>query len=144
MTSSQLRAQSISQLRMSSFIHREPIQCVMSSNRVMQITWSGVTALLAIAVCSPGIVYGQTEVGGATINGSVLDPSSAAVSGAKVKIFSSATGYSREIPSSDAGLYTLIRVPVGTYTLTAEKSGFKKFQRENLRLDVGALATVDI
>lgn len=116
----------------------------MSSNRVMQITWSGVTALLSIAVCSLGIVYGQTEVGGATINGSVLDPSSAAVSGAKVKITSSATGYSREIPSSDAGLYTLIRVPVGTYTLTAEKSGFKKFQRENLRLDVGALATVDI
>ena len=56
--------------------------------------------------------FSQSEIGGASINGTVLDPSGAAIAGARVTTKSSQTGYTRTVTSNEAGLYTVSRVPV--------------------------------
>jgi len=89
-------------------------------------------------------LYAQSEVGGATLNGTITDPSGAAVAGAKVTAVDQGTGFARPAVSNDAGLYSLVRLPVGTYTLTVEQKGFQITKRTDIALGVGAVATVDV
>jgi hypothetical protein len=58
------------------------------------------------------------------IVGSVLDPTGAVIPDAKVTAVQKETGFSRSTVSSGAGTYTLAALPVGTYTVRAEHSGF--------------------
>ncbi|HLH00785.1 MAG TPA: carboxypeptidase regulatory-like domain-containing protein [Bryobacteraceae bacterium] len=89
-------------------------------------------------------LYGQAPVGGATLNGTVTDPSGAAVAGAKVTAENLATGLTRSTTTTAAGLYNFPDLPVGTYDLTVEQSGFKSVKRTGITLAVGAVATLDI
>ena len=87
--------------------------------------------------------FAQSEVGGATLTGTVLDVQGSSVSGAKVLVTNTQTGLVREMVSTESGLYNFQRLPVGTYTLTVEFEGFKTFRRENLQLGVGAVVSID-
>ncbi|MBI1788767.1 MAG: TonB-dependent receptor [Acidobacteria bacterium] len=91
-----------------------------------------------------GGMFAQTEVGGATLNGTVTDPSGAAVAGAKVTALETRTGFSRTTATGDAGLYSLVRLPVGMYDLTIEMQGFQAVKRPAIELRVGALLTLDV
>ena len=102
-------------------------------------------AFLGAVVClvlSFGL-FAQSEVGGATITGTVSDPSGASVLGAKVTVLSDQTGYSRAVETNAAGLFTFVRVPVGRYTVTIEMPGFKPVKRTNVDLGVGAVLNLD-
>src|SRR5882672_4379861 len=99
--------------------------------------------LLCLLPAAAGL-YAQSEVGGATLNGTITDPSGAAVAGAKVTAVEQGTGFARPAISNDAGLYSLIRLPVGTYTLTVEMKGFQIAKRTDIALNVGAVATIDV
>ncbi len=88
-------------------------------------------------------LYGQSEVGGATIAGTVTDPSGAAVANAKVTVTSKSTGFTRTSETNLTGLYNMLRLPVGTYDLTVEASGFKASKRSGIALSVGAQLTLD-
>jgi len=59
-----------------------------------------------------------------TLTGEVLDPSKASISGAKVTATNLATGQKREATSDASGRYTIPDVRIGTYTVTAEQTGF--------------------
>jgi outer membrane receptor protein involved in Fe transport len=86
----------------------------------------------------------QSEVGGATLNGTIVDPSGAAVVGAKVTAREQRTGFERSTTSSDAGLYSLLRLPVGVYELSVEQKGFQLTKRTQITLNVGAVVTLDV
>ena len=88
--------------------------------------------------------WAQSQVGGASLNGTVTDASGAAVPNAKVAVTSAATGLTRNTQTSDAGLYVFSGLPVGQYDLTVDAQGFKSAKRTALQLEVGAAATVDI
>ena len=60
----------------------------------------------------------------ASLNGVVTDSSGAAVLGAKVSIRNTETGFQLTATTGDTGLYVFPRVPVGNYTLNAERAGF--------------------
>lgn len=47
---------------------------------------------LCFAAMTP--LWGQTEIGGASINGTVSDPSGAVIAGAKISVKNSGTGLS--------------------------------------------------
>jgi len=98
--------------------------------------------ILVVCVLLPFPVYAQQI--GASITGRVLDPSAAAVVGATIKVTSTTTGAVYTAGSSDAGIYQLPFVRIGTYTLTAEKQGFKKYIQEGVGLTVGQKAVIDI
>ena len=90
------------------------------------------------------VAFPQAEIGGATVNGTVTDPTGAAVPNAKVTIGSLQTGLTRATTTNSAGLYSFPQLPAGNYDLTVEASGFKQSKRTGVSLTVGAVATVDV
>ena len=66
---------------------------------------------------------GQTFRG--TILGVVTDSSGAAVPGATVTIKNVDTGLTRTVTTTDDGSYSAPELPIGNYSVTVEKSGFK-------------------
>ncbi len=58
------------------------------------------------------------------ILGTVSDPTGAVIPGAKVTAVQNGTGFTRFTNTSGAGFYSLPSLPVGTFTVTAEASGF--------------------
>jgi hypothetical protein len=104
------------------------------------LTARSLLVILALA----GGCFAQSEVGGASLNGTVTDPSGASVPNAKVGVSNAATGLARSTQTSDVGLYTFSGLPVGSYDLTIDAPGFKTVKRTGLPLQVGAVATVDV
>jgi hypothetical protein len=86
----------------------------------------------------------QSVIGAAALNGTITDPSGAAVPNAKIMVTNTATGLVRATQTSDVGLYNLTGLPVGNYDLSADAPGFKTARRTAIPLQVGAVATIDI
>lgn len=89
-------------------------------------------ALLLTCFTSP-LLHAQA-VG--EITGSVTDPSGAVVPNATVTAANVATGVAQSTLSTTAGTYTIPRLPVGTYTVTAQAKGFAQGQATEVTLDV--------
>lgn len=66
------------------------------------------------------------------------------MTGANVSATNEETGLHREIQTNETGLYNIVRLPVGRYTLGVEKPGFKTVRRSGLLLRVGAQATLNV
>jgi len=77
------------------------------------------------------------------IAGRVLDQQGAAVPGATITAKNPATGFSRSEVSDASGLYRLSTLPVGTYEVTVELSGFATMTNNAIEVLVGQTATVD-
>ena len=91
---------------------------------------------------SAGTVSAQSNRG--TITGTVTDPSGAAIPSATITATNLATGISTGTASSSSGNYTIPLLQMGTYQVTAERSGFKKFVAPHVVLEVGQTVTVNI
>ena len=92
----------------------------------------------------PAAVFAQSEVGGASLNGTVTDASSAAVPGAQVSVSNKETGLARSTLTNDQGFFTFTRLPVGRYELKVGKQGFRPMAMTELPLTVGAVVTLDL
>jgi hypothetical protein len=68
----------------------------------------------------------------ASIQGTVTDPSGAAVPNAKVTVTNQATGVSAQTTTSSGGTYTVGQLPPGNYTVTVEAQGFQMSKTENV------------
>jgi Carboxypeptidase regulatory-like domain/TonB dependent receptor len=80
----------------------------------------------------------------ASITGTVTDPSGAAVGGANVTATSQERGITFTAVTNDSGLYRVAQLPVGTYTLKVEKSGFALASRPAFVLTLNQVARIDI
>ncbi len=80
----------------------------------------------------------------ALINGTVKDPSGAVVSGAKVTLTNAATNTARTATTNKDGLYLFSSVPIGTYQLEVEQSGFDKYLQKGITLQINQNARQDI
>lgn len=80
----------------------------------------------------------------ATIRGRVTDSSGAVVPGAKVTALNQGTNVAMTVEASATGDYTVPLLQPGTYTVSAEANGFKKYVRANIVLNTGQVAGVDI
>jgi len=87
------------------------------------------------------LVSAQNTTG--TISGVVKDASGAVLPNANVRVFSTATGLNRSAQSNDAGEYQFTLVPVGVYSVSAQKDGFKTQQSDNVRVDILSTHVVD-
>lgn len=65
------------------------------------------------------------QVDQASLGGTVVDNSRSSIPGAKVEILSTVTGFRRQTMTNNAGSYQLPALPVGTYTITIFKEGFR-------------------
>ena len=98
--------------------------------------------LTILMVCLAGQAPGQTGTG--SIAGAVRDPSGAVVPGATVTAIQVATNLSRTTTTNSTGYYHFPFLPPATYRIEAVMTGFEKFVRENVQIDVGLAATVDV
>ncbi len=86
-------------------------------------------SLAVIGLLAPSDASAQAVSG--TILGTVKDTSGAVVPGATVTVTNTGTGFTPHAWSRDAnGEYTAPSVPTGTYSVTAEITGFKKVSQD--------------
>jgi len=108
-------------------------------------TGSGFRALsyvVCVVILAAVVLPLQAQVVTVTIQGRVYDATGAAISQASVTVVNAATGFSRSATATATGDYQITSLPVGDYTVTAEKAGFKK-QAKKIHLDIGAAGTLD-
>jgi len=97
-------------------------------------------ALLTIAFISTAR---PQELGTAVLNGDVVDPSGAVVSGAQVTAKQVATGLERTATSTNAGLFVFNTLTPGDYEVHVKASGFSE-STNRIRLEVGQQANLKI
>jgi hypothetical protein len=78
------------------------------------------------------------------IAGTVTDSSGAAVPDVKVTIVDEATQVVRSVTSDRNGYFVADELPVGTYTVAAEKAGFKRITEKGNVVTAGGRLTVDL
>jgi len=98
--------------------------------------------LLSFLCFGLGPVHGQVDR--TALNGTVLDPSGAVISGAQVTAEAPSIGVKRRTATNTAGVYSLPSLPVGTYNLTISKEGFQTKKLEGVVLRVGQVRTLDL
>jgi Carboxypeptidase regulatory-like domain len=86
-------------------------------------------------------LFGQSERG--TITGTVHDASSAIVPGARITVTNLSTGVVVKGVSNESGDYTIPALQAGTYTVRAEKEGFKVAEIRGLALDAAQTVRYD-
>jgi Carboxypeptidase regulatory-like domain len=100
-------------------------------------------ALSLIWLClTPFVALGQEFR--ATITGRVLDPNKAAVAGATVTLRNPRTNEAVSAPTNADGVYNIPFLQPGSYNITVEAAGFKKYVRDNQELQVGQTASIDV
>jgi Carboxypeptidase regulatory-like domain/TonB dependent receptor len=101
-------------------------------------------SLLLFVLIGGAFHYGWSQEVTASITGTVTDQSGAAVSGATVTATSQEQGLVYTTTTNDSGLYLIAHLPVGTYGLKIEKSGFASATRPAFVLTLNQVARVDI
>lgn len=79
--------------------------------------------------------FGQTING--NISGTILDQQGAVIPGAMVTATNTETGFKRSVTASDNGSFRVTGVPVGNYSVRAEKEGFAAKINDNVQVSVG-------
>src|SRR5262249_52162554 len=86
-----------------------------------------VLLLSLLAACGSAAQTGTTS-----LRGTVTDKSGATVGSAKVLLVNPAQALEREVKTTDSGEYEFLALPPGSYQLTVEKEGFRKYEQTNL------------
>jgi hypothetical protein len=103
--------------------------------------------LCAVALFAALLVFSVgawAQVSTSRISGTVLDTSKAVVPGAKATATNEATGVQNFTETNNTGSYVFDGLIVGSYTITIELAGFKKFVSTKNVLNVGAPIIVDV
>ena len=94
---------------------------------------------LLVLVCLPL----AAQVDHASLSGTVTDASGALVQGARVDTVSVETGFRRQTVTGSGGTYQIPGLPIGSYTVTFSKEGFKPTEFKGVELVVGQPRTID-
>jgi outer membrane receptor protein involved in Fe transport len=89
----------------------------------------------ATLIAAPSVAGAQQTTG--NISGRIVDAQGAAVPGVTVTATNTQTGFNRSDVSDAEGIYRLNALPVGTYDLAAELSGFQKRESKGIIVSVG-------
>src|SRR5665213_1711108 len=81
---------------------------------------------------------GHAQVTGATLTGTIMDPSGAVVPDAQLSIKNTATGVVHRATTNGQGRYTTPNLLPGTYNISATANGFQTTRQNGVVLTVGA------
>jgi hypothetical protein len=97
---------------------------------------------IGLALAFAGLLMSQEFR--ATISGRVQDPTGAAVPSATVRVLNVDTNIATETKSDGEGNYVAPFLNPGNYSLTVEASGFKKYVKSGIILEVAQKAGLDV
>jgi len=94
--------------------------------------------VFALSFATASLGQGTTS----RVTGVVTDNTGAAVSGATVTLTNEGTNISITTQTSESGVYTFDLIQIGTYQVSVEKPGFKKFVSKGNTVNINQPATV--
>ncbi len=101
--------------------------------------------LLSLFVVSVFVgVHAQSQANSGNIEGRVLDPSGAVVSGATVTATNQQTGLEKSSTTKDDGIFSIILLPPGVYTVRVNATGFSPAEIKDVTVTVGSHTPVDV
>jgi hypothetical protein len=99
-------------------------------------------AIASVYLTSSNLLLSQGT--GGRILGRVADQSGAVLAEVKITATNDATGVAIDTVTNASGDYVLPEVPVGTYSLTFDRTGFKTNIRRGVTLDVNQVITLNM
>lgn len=101
-----------------------------------------VSSALFLCLIAGGLATAQTITGSFT--GTLTDQSGAVIPNVKVVATNTGTNVEYSATTNNSGVYNILFLPVGPYSISAEATGFKKSQLGPFRVEVNQIARVDI
>ncbi|WP_161557384.1 TonB-dependent receptor [Acidisarcina polymorpha] len=102
--------------------------------------WSLVALAITLYPAHPALA--QSVRG--SLSGNVLDPSGAAIPGAKITVVDPNTGVTRETLSSAEGSYRLPELNLGSYDVTASAAGFSIQVQHGVQITIDNITSLDM
>jgi hypothetical protein len=104
---------------------------------------SKLAASSACSVFCATVLHAQTA-GTATLLGNVTDPSGAAVVAARILVVNPENSFTTETLSTSEGTYQAPYLAPGSYRVTVEAPGFKRYVRDGLVVRTGEVPRLDV
>jgi hypothetical protein len=108
----------------------------------LRARWTAVCLAVVISLSLPAFLSAQGTAG--RILGRVTDPTGAVVANVKVSLVNEGTNVSRGAVTNGSGDYDFVEVPVGTYRLEFDLTGFKRNVRRAVTLDVNQVISLNM
>ncbi|HEY7543524.1 MAG TPA: TonB-dependent receptor, partial [Blastocatellia bacterium] len=105
-------------------------------------TASAIFLIFTLIVATSPLAAAQTFRG--TILGTITDPQGAVIGDAKVIARNVATGLERTTITDSEGNYTIPELPIGTYEVTVQATGFKAAKITDVKVEVASERRVDV
>jgi len=102
--------------------------------------WPSLLGIVLVVLVASAPVWAQGIQG--TLRGTVMDQSGGVIPGATVSLTSIETGIKRTQVSTAVGVFSFPNVPLGTYSLKVEMTGFKSYERSDVEIKTNQ--TVDV
>ncbi len=109
----------------------------MQVSRFLRSAFVVLSTLAVLIVTFPGTLQAQSNSG--IVQGTVVDPSKAAVPGAKVRLENPVSGHVDEVETGTDGSFRIANIPLNPYHLTVTAQGFNTVAQ-----DVDVRSTVPI
>jgi Carboxypeptidase regulatory-like domain/TonB-dependent Receptor Plug Domain/TonB dependent receptor len=111
----------------------------MNLSRILKLI---LCAVVVLSACGALRLHAQAV--GATLSGTVTDPSGGVIPKAEVVILNAATGETHNVSSNAEGIYSAPNVPPGNYTVTVTAAGFSKAVQNGITLTVGGTQVLNV
>ncbi|MDE3135225.1 MAG: TonB-dependent receptor [Acidobacteriota bacterium] len=111
------------------------------AGRFARKAFSSVAILFLFFLMTPFTARAQQLLG--SINGTVTDTSGGVVPGATVKVMNIATNLTLTETTGKKGSYNVLNLPIGTYTVTVTKTGFKAVVHSEVLVEANRASTVN-
>src|SRR5438552_10929139 len=99
--------------------------------------------VVLIALVMGSAVYAHAQVSAGAVLGTVSDASGALIPGVTITVTNEGTNQSRQSITNESGSYRVEPLQAGSYTVTAELTGFRKEVRSKINVDVNARVRMD-
>src|SRR5258705_7669489 len=114
----------------------------MRSNKRSSNAFSYSCTIIVLMICCGVAIQAQNIFG--RISGTVIDQAGAVVPNAKITITNEATKVARTATTDGSGFYVADDLLTGSYSVTAEQTGFKTTYQAGIGLAAGARVTVNL
>lgn len=94
-------------------------------------------SFFAVLITLSSSIFAQSQSTTGLIQGTVVDPNGAVLSGASVTVRNVDTGFERTVTSNSDGFFTAPLLPLGKYRVTTTANGFSNTILENVEVTIG-------